>query len=55
MVISVGASSVARRTHAITAPTAIPMPTPATALSTNSPPAFTSEKDPVTTAATATL
>ncbi len=55
MVISVSGSSTRRRTAAITYPTATPMATPPMPVSRNFGPASTSEKLPVTTAATANL
>ena len=53
--ISVGASSRALRNRAMTKPTASPIATPTTALSTKRPLASASEKLPLTTAATANL
>ena len=53
--ISVGASSMTRRTSAIAAATAIPIAMPAAACQTNDPAALSSENVPVNSAASATL
>ena len=52
---SSGGLSSRRRTHAITAPTAIPTAIPPSTVTTKSAPASTTLKLPVTTAATANL
>ena len=53
--MSVSGSWIRRRTAAITIPTATPMAIPPTPVNTNFGPASSSEKLPVTTAATANL